>query len=86
MNETMEYFFVLLVLVLSAAFVFGGLATSYLLAPHRPGRIKNTPYECGMIPVGRGGSRFSVKFYLVAMLFILFDIEVVFSVSMGDSL
>jgi NADH-quinone oxidoreductase subunit A len=40
--------------------------------------IKDTAYECGMIPVGSGTSRLSVKFYLVAMLFILFDIEVVF--------
>ncbi|HEU0039850.1 MAG TPA: NADH-quinone oxidoreductase subunit A, partial [Verrucomicrobiae bacterium] len=40
--------------------------------------IKDTAYECGMIPVGQGGSRLSVRFYLVAMLFILFDIEVVF--------
>ena len=40
--------------------------------------IKNTAYECGMIPVGEGNTRLSVKFYLVAMLFILFDIEVVF--------
>ncbi len=40
--------------------------------------IKDTAYECGMIPVGEGGARLSVKFYLVAMLFILFDIEVVF--------
>ncbi len=41
-------------------------------------RIKDTAYECGMIPVGEGGARMSVKFHLVAMLFILFDIEVVF--------
>jgi NADH-quinone oxidoreductase subunit A len=41
-------------------------------------RIKDTPYECGMLPVGEGSTRMSVKFYLVAMLFILFDIEVVF--------
>jgi NADH-quinone oxidoreductase subunit A len=40
--------------------------------------IKDTPYECGMLPVGEGSTRLSVKFYLVAMLFILFDIEVVF--------
>jgi len=42
------------------------------------GGIKDTPYECGMLPVGDGAPRFSVKFYLVAMLFVLFDIEVVF--------
>jgi NADH-quinone oxidoreductase subunit A len=41
-------------------------------------KIKNTAYECGMLPVGEGSTRMSVKFYLVAMLFILFDIEVVF--------
>lgn len=40
--------------------------------------MKDTPYECGMLPVGEGSPRFSVKFYLVAMLFVLFDIEVVF--------
>jgi len=39
---------------------------------------KDTPYECGMLPIGEGSPRFSVKFYLVAMLFVLFDIEVVF--------
>src|SRR5881397_4416077 len=42
------------------------------------GKTKNLPYECGMLPIGEGGTRLSVKFYLVAMLFILFDIEVVF--------
>ena len=42
------------------------------------GKAKNLPYECGMLPIGQSGSRLSVKFYLVAMLFILFDIEVVF--------
>ncbi|MBI4661645.1 MAG: NADH-quinone oxidoreductase subunit A [Verrucomicrobia bacterium] len=44
----------------------------------RRDQIKDTPYECGMQPVGEGSTRLSVKFYLVAMLFILFDIEVVF--------
>ena len=44
----------------------------------RTTQMKDTAYECGMLPIGGGSSRFSVKFYLVAMLFILFDIEVVF--------
>jgi len=44
----------------------------------RRSKIKDSPYECGMLPVGDANSRLSVKFYLVAMLFILFDIEVVF--------
>jgi NADH-quinone oxidoreductase subunit A len=40
--------------------------------------VKDSPYECGMLPVGEGSPRFSVKFYMVAMLFVIFDIEVVF--------
>ena len=44
----------------------------------RPNAMKDQPYECGMLPIGEGQPRFSVKFYMVAMLFVLFDIEVVF--------
>jgi NADH-quinone oxidoreductase subunit A len=51
---------------------------SWFVGYRRPTRAKLSPYECGMIPVGDARERFSVKFYLVAMLFILFDIEAVF--------
>ncbi|MEM7657555.1 MAG: NADH-quinone oxidoreductase subunit A [Bacteroidota bacterium] len=51
---------------------------SWLLGPSRPNEKKHGVYESGMDPVGTAHERFSVKFYLVAMLFILFDIEVVF--------
>lgn len=44
----------------------------------RRNATKDTPYECGMLPIGDGAPRFSVKFYMVAMLFVIFDIEVVF--------
>ncbi|MEP2776922.1 MAG: NADH-quinone oxidoreductase subunit A [Luteolibacter sp.] len=44
----------------------------------RRNSIKDSAYECGMLPIGEGSPRFSVKFYLVAMLFVIFDIEVVF--------
>lgn len=44
----------------------------------RRNETKDSPYECGMLPIGEGSPRFSVKFYLVAMLFVIFDIEVVF--------
>lgn len=60
--------FAVAVLVLSV--VFGRSA--------RRNATKDTPYECGMLPIGEGSPRFSVKFYLVAMLFVIFDIEVVF--------
>lgn len=51
---------------------------SKLMGPFRPNKIKDSVYESGMDPVGTAHDRFSVKFYMVAMLFILFDIEVVF--------
>ena len=61
------------------AFAFGTLVISVVVGKRgKRSRIKDSAYECGMLPVGEGSSRMSVKFYLVAMLFILFDIEVVF--------
>ena len=65
--------------VLGLAFSFGFLLLSILLGKKgKRSKVKDTAYECGMLPVGEGSTRLSVKFYLVAMLFILFDIEVVF--------
>ncbi len=74
----MEYFFVLLFIGLSAVFVLCGLGASYLLAPHRPNRIKNSPYECGEKPVGPAWIQFNVGYYLVALLFLVFDVEAAF--------
>ena len=51
---------------------------SWLIGQHKPGAAKMSPYECGVKPIGDAQGRFSVKFYLVAMLFILFDVEAVF--------
>src|SRR5579883_2363175 len=69
----------LLLHMLAAAVVAGAIVTlSWLLGKRRPTRAKMSPYECGMAPVGNARERFSVKFYLVAMLFILFDIEAIF--------
>ncbi len=51
---------------------------SWLLGPKRNTSYKNAPYECGVAPVGDARERFPIKFYLVAIIFILFDIEVVF--------
>lgn len=61
-------------MVIAAALV----SLSYLLGKRVRNRVKDQPYECGMTPVGDARERFSVKFYLVAMLFILFDIEAIF--------
>lgn len=67
-------------ILIGIAIALGLLLTnlSWLLGPSRPDAIKASVYESGMDPVGSAHERFSVKFYLVAMLFILFDIEVVF--------
>lgn len=69
-----------LLIMVGLALFLGLLLTnlSSLAGPLRPNRIKDAPYESGMDPVGTARDRFSVKFYLVAMFFILFDIELVF--------
>jgi NADH-quinone oxidoreductase subunit A len=78
-DQLTQYVPVLLLLLVAVGFAGGVLLLSVLLGfrGHR-NRTKDIPYECGMLPIGEGSTRMSVKFYLVAMLFILFDIEVVF--------
>jgi NADH-quinone oxidoreductase subunit A len=74
-----EYLPILLQVVIAAGFAVAALLTSVLLGKTgRRSPTKDSAYECGMLPIGEAQPRFSVKFYLVAMLFILFDIEVVF--------
>ena len=69
----------LLIHLLAATVVASAIVIlSWLLGKRRPTRAKMSPYECGMAPLGDARARFSVKFYLVAMLFILFDVEAVF--------
>lgn len=72
------YFPVLLQALLAMAVAGGMLAFSALLGKRARDRVKASPYECGMIPVGSPRERFSVKYYLVAMVFILLDVEAVF--------
>ena len=78
-SQLTQYLPVLMLGVLAVVFSFGMLVMSVVLGKKgkRP-PVKDIAYECGMIPVGAGSTRLSVKFYLVAMLFILFDIEVIF--------
>src|SRR5205809_7311823 len=78
-SQLREYLPVVMLGLLAVMFSFGMLVLWILLGKRgKRTPIKDTPYECGMLPVGEGAPRLSVKFYLVAMLFILFDIEVVF--------
>jgi len=72
------YFPVLVQVVIAAVLAAGLIGASTLLGKRARSPLKNTPYESGMAPVGSARERFSVKFYLVGMIFILFDIEAVF--------
>jgi NADH-quinone oxidoreductase subunit A len=72
------YFPVLVQALVAMALAAGLLTASYALGKRVRNKIKDTPYESGITPTGDARHRFSVKFYLVAMLFILFDIEAIF--------
>ncbi len=69
---------ILAFLILGAIFVAGGLVTSWLLRPKRPYPGKLSSYECGEEPVGDSWIKFNVRFYVVALIFLVFDVEIVF--------
>jgi NADH-quinone oxidoreductase subunit A len=73
-----SYFAVLVLLVIAATFVALMLLLSSFLGPKRLSEIKDDPFECGTVGTGSPSERLGVKFYLVAMIFILFDVEVIF--------
>lgn len=75
---TEQYFPVFLQVLIAMAIAGGMIGASALLGHRVRNRVKDQPYECGMDPRGSARERFSVKFYLVAMIFILLDIETVF--------
>ncbi|HEY4417630.1 MAG TPA: NADH-quinone oxidoreductase subunit A [Verrucomicrobiae bacterium] len=78
-SQLTQYIPVLILLLAAVGFAVGVLTLSLLLGKFgKRTKAKDAAYECGKDPIGDGSSRFSVKFHLVAMLFILFDIEVVF--------
>jgi NADH-quinone oxidoreductase subunit A len=73
-----SYLPILTLIIIAVGFSIGSIVLSRLIGQKKPSEIKLAPYECGMPPVGSARERFSVKFYIIAMLFIVFDIEVVF--------
>jgi NADH-quinone oxidoreductase subunit A len=74
----LEYIALAVLIILITAVGFIAVALGVVIGPRKPGKEKAMPYESGMNPIGPGTRRMPVRFYLVAMLFILFDIEVVF--------
>ena len=73
-----QYLPVILVIVVAGIFAFATVFSSHIFGPQRPTSEKSSTYESGMKPVGTTKERMSVKYYLVSMFFIIFDIEVIF--------
>jgi len=73
-----EFGRVLIFLIIGAVFVAVGLLVAWLLRPHRPYPSKLTTYECGEPPIGDTRVRFNIRFYVIALVFLIFDVEVVF--------
>ena len=75
-----DYLPIILMFIVAGGFAVGNVLLSQLVGQRKRTRTKLMPYECGKDPVGSARERFSVKFYMIAMIFILFDIEVIFLV------
>jgi NADH-quinone oxidoreductase subunit A len=73
-----SYLPILTMTILVVLFVAGSFVASQLLAPQRTNKAKTAPYECGIVPVSEPVDRFPVKFYLVAIAFIVLDVEIIF--------
>jgi len=69
---------VVLMIVIAVGFAVANLALSLIIGPSRTGKGKEITYESGMVPVGDARRRFNVRFYIVAMIFLVFDVEIVF--------
>jgi NADH-quinone oxidoreductase subunit A len=72
------YLPILLMVLVAGAFAAVGLLISWIMGPSKPDASKDSPYECGVPPVGDARERYSIRFYVIAMLFIVFDLETVF--------
>lgn len=73
-----EFGKVLIFLMLGVLFVAGGLLTSWLLRPKKPYPAKLSTYECGEEPIGSAWVRFNIRFYVIALIFLIFEVEIVF--------
>jgi NADH-quinone oxidoreductase subunit A len=73
-----EYIGIVVAIVLAAGFAGANILLASVLGPKKPSRVKSEPFECGQVPLSLPTGRLSIKFYLTAILFILFDVELVF--------
>jgi NADH-quinone oxidoreductase subunit A len=73
-----EYVGLVVALILAGAFAAANVVLASVLGPKKPSPVKSEPFECGQVPFSVPGARLSIKFYLIAILFVLFDVELVF--------
>jgi NADH-quinone oxidoreductase subunit A len=73
-----EFSHVFAFMLLGIVFVAGGIITNFFLRPKKPNELKLSTYECGEDPIGSSWLKFNIRFYVVALIFILFDVEIVF--------
>jgi NADH-quinone oxidoreductase subunit A len=73
-----EYLAILIYIAIAVAFAVFAIAASYLMGQRKPTTLKQAPYECGMTTIGSSFRRIPIKYYIIAMLFLLFDIEIAF--------
>jgi NADH-quinone oxidoreductase subunit A len=78
LNQLQNYFPVAVAFGVAVALALVLIGLSNLLGPRKPSKVKGEPFECGSVPIGDARDRFGVKFYVLALLFIVFDVEAVF--------
>lgn len=77
-NAVSSYLPVIIIILMAVGFAVMNLVITNVLGPKRPGTLKGQTYESGMNPVGTARKRFNVRFYLIAMVFLVFDVEIIF--------
>ena len=70
-----QYAYVAVFVIVGVVFVIATLVVAWILRPSRPSRSKSIPYECGITPVGDAWNQFNIRYYIFALLFVLFDVE-----------
>lgn len=77
-TELSAYLPILLLILMAVTFAVANIVLTLVLGPKRDGAAKSMAYESGMVPIGTARKRFNVRFYIIAMTFLLFDVEVIF--------
>ncbi len=77
-TDLKSYFPIFIICMMAIGFGVANVVLSHIIGPRRPGKVKGQSYESGMNPIGTARKRFNVRFYLIAMVFLVFDVEVVF--------